>query len=93
MDEIMQLEESKKEQQKRKDNWITKGIVVKVVNKKLADGAYYKLKGVIKQVHDTYLAEIEMLDSGDIIKIDQTFCETVIPVSFFFPLPNYFFLC
>lgn len=82
----MEREESKKEQQNRKDYWLAKGIVVKVTNKKLADGAYYKLKGVIKQVHDKFVGEIEMLDSGDVIKIDQDYCETVIPVSFPFVL-------
>ena len=81
MEEIMELEENKKESQNRKDHWLTKGVVVKVINKKLADGAYYKLKGVVKAVHDQYVGEIEMLDSGDVIKIDQTFCETVVPVT------------
>jgi len=80
VEEIMEHEESRKEQQNRKDYWLSKGIVVKVMNKKLADGAYYKMKGVVRQVHDKYVGEIEMLDSGDVIKIDQNFCETVIPV-------------
>ena len=36
----------------RKDHWLTKGIVVKVMNKKLGDGKYYKAKGVVKEVVD-----------------------------------------
>jgi len=79
VEEIMAQEERKKEKGNRKDYWLAKGIVVKVLNKKLADGAYYKQKGVVKQVHDQYVGEIEMIESADIIKIDQTYCETVIP--------------
>jgi len=36
--------------------------------------------GVVLKVIDTYTAEIEMVDSGDIIRVDQTHCETVLPV-------------
>jgi DNA/RNA-binding protein KIN17 len=40
------IEEMKlKEKRNRRDYWITPGIVVKVMNKDLADGKYYKLKG------------------------------------------------
>jgi hypothetical protein len=31
--------------------WLLKGIVVKVLNKTLADGKFYKKKGVVQQVH------------------------------------------
>jgi len=79
IEEIIAQEEKKKEKLKRKDYWLTKGIIVKVLNKKLGDGVYYKKKGVVKQVHDLYVGEIEMLDSGDTIKVDQNYCETVIP--------------
>ena len=34
------------------DNWLHKGIVVKVLNKKVGGGEYYKKKGVVKAVHD-----------------------------------------
>ena len=36
----------------RKDHWLTEGIVVKVMNKKLGGGKYYKAKGVVKEVVD-----------------------------------------
>ena len=54
------------------------GIVVKVLYKKLGDD-YYKKKGVITEVKDQFTAIITMLDSGDKIKIDQSYLETVIP--------------
>ena len=38
------------------------------------------MAGVVLKVIDTYTAEIEMIDSGDIIRVDQTHCETVLPV-------------
>jgi hypothetical protein len=34
------------------DNWLHKGIIVKVLNKKVGGGEYYKKKGVVKAVHD-----------------------------------------
>jgi len=46
--------------------------------------SYQKCLGVVKEVHNKYVGEIEMFDSGDTIKVDQTHCETVIPVIFLF---------
>ncbi|KNC77544.1 hypothetical protein SARC_09994, partial [Sphaeroforma arctica JP610] len=50
-----------------------------IVNKKLASGRYHKCKGEIVRVIDSYIAEVEMLDSGDVLKLDQAHLETVIP--------------
>jgi len=61
------------------DNWLRKGIVVKVLHKKVGDGQYYKKKGVIKEVIDTYVGQIKMLDTGRVLKLDQSHLETVIP--------------
>ena len=36
--------------------------------------------GVVLDVIDKYVAEIDMLDSGDVIRVDQANCETVLPV-------------
>jgi DNA/RNA-binding protein KIN17 len=47
--------------------------------KKLADGKYYKQKAVVLDVHDKYIASLEMIKSGDLLKIDQAELETVIP--------------
>ncbi|KAN0011841.1 hypothetical protein ACTFIU_007412 [Dictyostelium citrinum] len=59
--------------------WIIKDIVVKIIDKELANGKYYKQKGYIVSVENEFLAKVKLLDSGDILKIDQTFLETVIP--------------
>lgn len=46
LDEIMEQEESRKEKQKRKENWLHENIIVKIITKKL--GAQYNgKKGVI----------------------------------------------
>lgn len=52
------------------DDWIKENIVVKVITKSLGD-KYYKKKGVILKIIDRYGAEIQMLDSGDKLKLDQ----------------------
>jgi len=49
------------------------------MNKDLADGKYYKKKGEIKKVIELFVAEIEIQDLGDIIRLDQDQLETVIP--------------
>ena len=124
-------EEAKKEKQNRRDHWLDTDIVIKVRNKKLADGKYDGKKGtrellsdvvaasgpvalragrppqpspsalvptpacmrgctagggvdgapgVVVKVIDKYMAEIEMIDTGDVIRVDQAHCETVLPV-------------
>lgn len=74
----MEIEEQKKMKTSRKDNWIAKRTVVKVVTKKLGD-KYYKKKGTIKDIQNLFVATIKMSDSGDVIKVDQEHLETVIP--------------
>jgi adenylate kinase family enzyme len=49
--------------------WISKGLVVKVMAEELED--YYKRKGEVVAVADQYVAHVEMLDSGDVLRIDQ----------------------
>ncbi|KUF90863.1 Phosphoserine aminotransferase [Phytophthora nicotianae] len=71
------LEEESKRQ--REENWVTTGIVIKVMNKKVGDGAYYKCKGVVKDVEEKFCATVELLDSGDVLRLDQDDLETVIP--------------
>eukprot|EP00210_Caulerpa_lentillifera_P008791 g8387.t1 len=60
-------------------NWLRTGIVVKVLSPALKDHGYYKQKGVIRRVVDNFIAEIEMLTSGDIVQVDQAELETVLP--------------
>lgn len=37
------------------------------------------MQGVVERVIDKYVGEISMLDSGDVIRIDQAELETVLP--------------
>mmetsp|Transcript_25063 Transcript_25063/g.54648 ORF Transcript_25063/g.54648 Transcript_25063/m.54648 type:complete len:499 (-) Transcript_25063:11-1507(-) len=78
--------ESERMEDVRKDHWIRRDIVVRIISKKLSGGKYYKRKGTIVRVIDRYMAEIEVLDSapnagdgGDLIRIDQDDLETVMP--------------
>ena len=70
----------------RKDYWLYRNIVVRIVSRTLADGKYFKRKAVVDKVIDKYMGEVEVLDSGpdqrdggDILRLDQDDLETVIP--------------
>ncbi|XP_070397048.1 DNA/RNA-binding protein KIN17 [Dermacentor albipictus] len=78
LDEIMQEQEKKREKINRRAYWITRDIVVKVMAKKLGE-KYYKKKGVVEDVEDRYVATVRMLDSNDVLRLDQSHLETVIP--------------
>ncbi|XP_058746739.1 KIN17-like protein [Vicia villosa] len=79
LDEIIREEERNKEKINRKDYWLHKGIVVKVMSKVLAEKRYYKQKGVVRKVIDKYVGEIKMLESKHVLRVDQEELETVIP--------------
>lgn len=51
---------------------------MKVVHKKLGE-RFYKKKGVVREVKELFTAVVEMLETGDKIRIDQAYLETVIP--------------
>ncbi|XP_065829474.1 DNA/RNA-binding protein KIN17-like [Oscarella lobularis] len=78
LDEIIEMEEKKRAKVKKHDNWLFENIVVKVVYKKLGD-RYHKRKGIVRNVEDRFLGVVKMLDSGDVLKVDQAHLETVIP--------------
>jgi DNA/RNA-binding protein KIN17 len=59
-------------------SWLYKNIVVKVMHKTLGDGKYYKKNGVVKKV-DANNATLEMLESNDLLLLDQRYLETVVP--------------
>lgn len=60
--------------------WLARGIIVKVVNKKLSGGKYYKKKAVVEKVEDDkYSAQVKVLDMGHVLTLDQEHMETVIP--------------
>jgi DNA/RNA-binding protein KIN17 len=68
-------------------SWLHRQIIVKILNKKLANGRYYKAKGVIEDITgEGFVAIIRLLiesDTGEVsserIKVDQEELETVIP--------------
>lgn len=72
------MENQKIEKIERKDYWLAEGIVVKLVTNALGE-KYYKEKGVVIDVVERYGGRLRMIDSGKIIKVDQSHCETVIP--------------
>jgi len=81
LDEILEEEEKKKKRIKsqRKENWLTEGIVVKIVTKKLGD-KYYKKKAIIKEVKNLYIGIVQLVGSEETtLKFDQTHLETVLP--------------
>lgn len=61
----------------RKEYWLRPGIVVKVMNKKVGGGKYYKKKARIRKVVERYVGEVKMLESGDRLRVDQEDLETV----------------
>jgi DNA/RNA-binding protein KIN17 len=70
----------------RKDYWLHRNIIVRVISKKLAGGKYFRRKAVVDRVIDKFTAEVEILDSdpdtrdgGDILRLDQDDLETMIP--------------
>eukprot|EP00520_Triparma_pacifica_P016789 CAMPEP_0118660558 /NCGR_PEP_ID=MMETSP0785-20121206/15755_1 /TAXON_ID=91992 /ORGANISM="Bolidomonas pacifica, Strain CCMP 1866" /LENGTH=151 /DNA_ID=CAMNT_0006553829 /DNA_START=15 /DNA_END=467 /DNA_ORIENTATION=- len=80
-----ELREKREKKSKKKEYWLKRGIVVKVLNKKLEGGNFYKMKGVVREVVDKYAGRIELLDGneggedGKEVILDQDELETVIP--------------
>ncbi|EER08056.1 hypothetical protein, conserved [Perkinsus marinus ATCC 50983] len=63
------------------DAWLMKGLIVKVLNKDLCNGKYYKSKGEIRKVLSPYVCHVKILKSGDILELDQTDLQTVTPAN------------
>lgn len=70
---------AQEEAKNRKDYWLHPGIQVKIVNKTLSDGRFYKQKGVVVRVLDEYVGEVRVQDTQTLIRLDQADLETVIP--------------
>ncbi|GAB0096434.1 KIN17 [Sergentomyia squamirostris] len=79
LDEIIKLEEGKKERSNRKDYWLAEGIIVKIVSKSLSDGNLYKEKALVQKVIDKYKAKLKILETGEKVTVHQEDVETVIP--------------
>lgn len=70
LDEIIKIEEKKKERANRKDYWLHPNIVVKFISNSMGE-RFYKQKAVVQEVIDKYRAKIKFLDSGEKLKVDQ----------------------
>lgn len=86
MEQIMVEEERKKEaarqtidKSERTDYWLQPGIIVKIKNKKVGDGKFYKMKGVVVRVIEQFVGEVSIIESSSVIRIDQDHLETVLP--------------
>jgi DNA/RNA-binding protein KIN17 len=77
---IINLRENE-DKKNRKDYWLHTNIVVKIINKKLSDGKFYKKKGVVCSISDKYIGEVRLSD-GTRIRLDQEHLETVLPKVF-----------
>lgn len=81
LEKLMQTElqaKSTARQDNSRIGWLQEGIVVKVLSKGLKEHGYYKRKGVVCSSRNK-VGELQMLDSNDIIRVDQRELETVLP--------------
>ena len=51
--------------------------MVKVIAKEPAQ--FYKQKGVITQLDSKYIARVKLLETGQVLRLDQAHLETVLP--------------
>jgi len=84
LEQIRREEEQRKvalleseDKRNRMENWLHENIVVRILNKKLSDGRFYKLKGTVVKVIDNYIGEVQV--DGALVRLDQTHLETVLP--------------
>lgn len=63
--------------------WLQAGLVVRVRNAELGDGAYWQRIGIVRRVVDVFGGEVHMVEGGgeggDVVRLDQDECETVVP--------------
>jgi len=61
--------------------WLKRDILVRIINKKLAEGKYFRQKAIVDHVlkEDKFRCEVEVLDGGDVLRLDQADLETVVP--------------
>jgi DNA/RNA-binding protein KIN17 len=63
----------------RREDWLLPGIVVKMMDATVGGGAYYRAKGEVIAVENTFGARLKMIDSGDTLLVDAADLETVVP--------------
>lgn len=78
LDDILKMEEKSREKQNRRDYWLHKNIVIKIVTKKLGE-KYHKKKAVVTDVVDKYTGVVRLVETDAVIKLDQAHMETVLP--------------
>jgi hypothetical protein len=64
---------------KRRENWLAEGITVKIMDKELGDGQFFKAKAYVRSLLSPFIAEVKTIESSHVIKIDQRDLETVLP--------------
>jgi DNA/RNA-binding protein KIN17 len=67
-----------REKQNRRDYWLHKDIIVKIITNKLGE-KYLNKKGIVMAVKDSYIGIVKLVDSDTILKCDQSHLETVLP--------------
>ncbi|CAI2726590.1 unnamed protein product [Schistosoma spindalis] len=78
LDELMEKEEAFKDKRNRRDYWMTEGIEVKLINRKLPDDLRWRHATVLKML-DNYTAIVRTVECHTKIKVDQNHVQTVIP--------------
>jgi DNA/RNA-binding protein KIN17 len=68
----------KEKTNKRQDYWLHRDIVVKIKNKSLGGGKFYKQKGVVLNVVEKYGAEVKVIGGDEVVVFDQDDLETVV---------------
>jgi DNA/RNA-binding protein KIN17 len=62
------------------ESWLITGVIVKVMNKTLQGGLFYKKKGVIVKVDGLFVAHVQLFGADKLlVKLDADELETVIP--------------
>jgi len=86
MEDSMSKHKKVKQDDDPVDVWLHSDILVRIINKKLANGKYFKRKAAVDRLLDRYTAEVTVLDSdednndgGDVLRLDQDDLETVVP--------------
>eukprot|EP01026_Neomeris_dumetosa_P038273 TRINITY_DN31197_c0_g1_i1.p1 TRINITY_DN31197_c0_g1~~TRINITY_DN31197_c0_g1_i1.p1 ORF type:complete len:422 (-),score=65.00 TRINITY_DN31197_c0_g1_i1:72-1337(-) len=59
--------------------WLFEGIVVKIKSQALQKNGYFGKKGIVKKIIDKFVGELEVIDDGMRVRVDQQELETVIP--------------
>jgi len=70
---------SSKTQSSSKQSWLFPQIVVRIISKSFSNGKYYLKKGVIDDVISPSKCAVQLLDTKQLVDVEQKMLETVIP--------------